>query len=97
MIAAAEPISPELVLVSDDLRVAAISALAEGLAYTPSSGLRLTPGGGLDSTEADSPSRRSFVTDVVIYLGWHLAVGTVLGLGVVSAIALTLIVLSMLG
>jgi len=72
MIAAAEPISPELVLVSDDLRVAAVSALAEVPVIHTLVRHSADPR-GLDSTEADSPSRRSFVTDVVIYSGWHLA------------------------
>jgi hypothetical protein len=97
MIATAEPISPELVLVSDDdLRVAAISALPAVPSRILSFSSRLISGERLDWAEVDSPSRASLVTEVVIYLGWHLAVGAVIALGAVSAIAIPLMVLSML-
>jgi hypothetical protein len=84
-----EPLSPELVLVADDLREAAIAALPPQVwqIYAPVP----TPE---DKAPAAVPLiRLSFVVQMLLYVAWHAVIGVFLGLGVFVTVVLGLVAL----
>jgi hypothetical protein len=88
-IAAIEPVSPELVLVSPELRTVAIAALweADDGAFGPvrrSSDVE-TPA----ATPTSSPQRRSasLLLQIAGYAAWQILTGALFGLAALAAIA----------
>jgi hypothetical protein len=91
----AQALSPELVLVGADLRAEAIAAL-------PDRPLELFVRRDLISpTHQEEPSAPppsidvAFVTRILVYSAWHALLGALLGVGVVLAVALGLLLLSL--
>jgi hypothetical protein len=97
MSALAEPLSPELVLVAEDLRADAIAALP-ALAWqlvTPVDSPSLPLG---DASQDDVPpavwsSRASVAVQVLLYAAWHTVIGFFMGLGVFATVVLCLLAL----
>jgi hypothetical protein len=89
--AAAEPVSPELALVAEDLRAAAIAALPD----VPSSlDARRRTDEAPDAAPATPTSReRSVVAGALWYAAWHALLGAILVVGAVAAVILGLLVL----
>jgi hypothetical protein len=90
VVAIAEPISPELVLVSGDLRTLAI---AELLDPTPE-----LEGPDELASETNAPmvtGQTSLVARVVLYAAWNLLIGAFFSLGAIAAVALVLLALSL--
>jgi hypothetical protein len=88
-----EPLSPELVLVAEDLREAAIAALPSRVwqIYAP------PPTSQDDAAPAAVPlTRFSVVLQVLLYAAWHAAIGVFLGLGVFVTVVLGLVALHLL-
>jgi hypothetical protein len=87
-----EPLSPELVLVAEDLREAAIAALPARiwLTYAPA------PTRQADAPAAPPLLRPSFVLQMLLYVAWHAVIGIFLGLGVFVTVVLGLVVLHLL-
>jgi hypothetical protein len=84
-----EPISPELVLVADDLREAAIAALPARVwqLYAPAP----TP---QDDVPAVVPvGTVSVVLQALLYVAWHAVIGVFLGFGVFATVVLGLLAL----
>ncbi len=88
MPALAEPLSPELVLVAEDLREAAIAALPAHVwqiyapAATPQDELPAAPLGGV-----------SVVLQALLYVAWHAVIGVFLGVGVFVTVVVALLAL----
>lgn len=89
MVAVAEPLSPELVLVAEDLRAAAIAALPEPARDSMSLGPRH------DAPVAESSHGASLVTDALRYAAWHALLGAFLGAGLIAAVVLGLFLISL--
>jgi hypothetical protein len=95
----AQALSPELVLVGADLRAEAIAAL-------PARPLELyvdrdTISSGAQQEERSAlpppaPIDVAFVAKVLVYCAWHALLGALLGVGIVVAVALGLLVLTLL-
>jgi hypothetical protein len=87
-----EPLSPELVLVADDLREAAIAALPPRVwqIYAPAP----TPE---DKATTEVPHiRLSVVLQMFLYVAWHAVIGVFLGLGVFVTVVLGLVAIHLL-
>src|SRR4051794_6808892 len=81
MVTAPEPISPELVLVSSDLRTLAIAELFE-------------PTRELEEPAARS-GQTSLIARVALYAAWHALIGAFFSLGAIAVVALVLLALSL--
>jgi hypothetical protein len=82
-------LSPDLVLVSEDLRAEALAALP----VYPWEREKPEP-----HTEAESlpaPRERPLATKIALYLAWQLLVGLLTGLGIAISIALPVLALSL--
>jgi hypothetical protein len=98
MVAVAEPLSPELVLVAGDLRATAIAALPDPAWMLYSTSFA----GRVRAREAqpreDAPAAEVWRGALIVaralgYLAWHALLGACLGVGVGAAIALALLML----
>ena len=90
--ALAEPLSPELVLVADDLREAAIAALPARVwqLYAPA------PAPEGDVPAAVPVGKVSVVLQALLYVAWHAVIGAFLGFGVFVTVALGLLALRLI-
>jgi hypothetical protein len=87
-----EPLSPELVLVADDLREAAIAALPARVWQTYAPAL---------TAQADEPAAAplisvSIVPQMLLYIAWHALIGVFFGFGVFITVVLGLVLLHVL-
>jgi hypothetical protein len=83
-------LSPDLVLVSDELRAEALAALPVYPWERESSE---------PQTQADplpAPRERPLASKIALYLAWQLLVGLLTGLGIVISIALPVLALSLI-
>lgn len=95
----AEIVSPELVLVAEDLRPAAIAALPDRpweVYMPPDRPDRAHPAEPPDDVSAARASRQvDLAADIIVYTIWHALLGTLLGFGIIAAVALGLLILSL--
>ena len=99
MVAVAEPLSPELVLVAEDLRAAAIAALPDPSRFYTSLGPHARAGAARprDAAPVAGASREeSLVASVLRYAAWHALLGAFVGFGVVAAVVFGLLLISLL-
>jgi hypothetical protein len=92
---AAQALSPELVLVGADLRAEAIAALPDRsldlYVRRATIGSRTQPEELPATTASIDPA---LVARILVYSAWHALLGALLGVGVVLAVALGLLLLS---
>jgi hypothetical protein len=98
VVAVAEPLSPELVMVSEDLRAAAIAALPDPSSFYTSLGPQARAAAALprdDPPVAGASREASLVVGVLRYVAWHAALGAFLGFGLVAAVVLSLLIIGL--
>ena len=85
----AEPISPELVLVSPELRTLAIAAMwqgAEGAAFSPAA----------RDPEPAAPAGRGLVGRLALYAFWQAFVGAIIGFAAFAAFSALVLALALI-
>ena len=91
----AQALSPELVLVGADLRAEAIAALPDR-SLEPYVRRDAIPRAPREEPSAPPASiDAAFVARILVYSAWHAVLGALLGVGVVLAVALGLLLLSL--
>lgn len=98
-IAHGEPISPELVLVSPDLRARALDTLRgtgdKPIACpVPYHGPAVTP--ALPTPSSRKQSSPSLPVQLISYAAWQMLTGALTGLGAVAAVALSLLAITLI-
>lgn len=90
-----EQLSPELVLVDETLRAAAIAALPEYPWAIYTNGVGATRRSPAGAPPAPARPTRSLIAGAILYTAWHALLGALLASGAVLAIAVMLLALGL--